>query len=102
MKQNDINAIAEVHRRAFGPDEGPETAQLARDFLSHTDTISISVERDAQIAGNVLFSRFVFADHPQAWMACDLTDGSPDNLGGPPREIPRFMQPHWWDTTGRG
>ena len=173
MKQNDINAIAKVHRRAFGPDEGPETAQLAKDFLSHPDTISISVERDAQIAGNVLFTRFVFAEHPdasccllapfgvlpayqgqgvgrdlmhaaldhlrsvgtdavfvlgvpafyprfgfaptdvqtpypdlltipQAWMACDLTDGSLDNLSGPTLAIPQFMQPHWWDTTGRG
>ena len=102
MKQNDINAIAKVHRRAFGPDEVPETAQPAKGFSAQPDTIPISVERDAQIAGNVLFPRFVFVDHPQARMACDLTGGSPDNLGGPPMAAPQFMQPYWWDTTGRG
>ena len=66
MNQNEIDAIAEVHRRAFGDTEGAEIAQLARDFLDHPDTISISVKRDGQIAGNVLFSPFTFKDHPDA------------------------------------
>ncbi|MEL7281503.1 MAG: N-acetyltransferase [Pseudomonadota bacterium] len=63
MKHNDINAILDVHRLAFGDEEGPETAQLAKDFLDHPDTISISAKRDGKIAGNVLFTPFVFADH---------------------------------------
>lgn len=64
MKQNDIDAILDVHRLAFGDEEGPETAQLAKDLLGHPDTISISAKRDGTIAGNVLFTPFVFADHP--------------------------------------
>lgn len=66
MKNNDINAILEVHRLAFGEDEGPEIAQLAADFLDHPDTISISAERDGKVAGNVLFTPFAFNDHPDA------------------------------------
>ncbi|WP_052254134.1 GNAT family N-acetyltransferase [Leisingera sp. ANG-S5] len=61
-KENIIN----VHRRAFGPDEGPEIAKLAEIFLDHPDTISISVSRDGKTAGNVLFTPFVFEDHPDA------------------------------------
>lgn len=64
MKNTDIDAILEVHRLAFGEGEGPEIAQLAKDFLDRPDTISISAERDGKIAGNVLFTPFVFKDHP--------------------------------------
>ena len=66
MKRNDIDAILEVHRSACGEAEGPETAQLAKDFLDHPDTISISAERDGKIAGNVLLAAFRFVDHPRA------------------------------------
>lgn len=64
MKRTDIDKILEVHRLAFGEAEGAEIAQLAKDFLDHPDTISISAERDGEIAGNVLFTPFVFKDHP--------------------------------------
>ncbi|WP_281995023.1 GNAT family N-acetyltransferase [Ruegeria faecimaris] len=63
-KHAESDAILEVHRLAFGETEGEVTAQLAKDFLSHPDTISISVKRDGQIAGNLLFTPFVFQDHP--------------------------------------
>lgn len=63
MKHNDIEAILDVHRLAFGEEEGPETAQLAKDFLGHPDTISISAERDGKVVGNVLFTSFAFTDH---------------------------------------
>lgn len=64
MKHTDIDAILEVHRSAFGEAEGVEIAQLAKGLLDHPDTISISAERDGKIAGNVLFTPFVFKDHP--------------------------------------
>jgi putative acetyltransferase len=64
MKHTDIDASLEVHRLAFGEVEGAEIAQLAKDFLDHPDTITISAERDGKIAGNVLFTPFVFKDHP--------------------------------------
>ncbi|NVO56242.1 N-acetyltransferase [Rhodobacteraceae bacterium B1Z28] len=63
MTQTDIEAILEVHRLAFGEAEGAEIAQLAKDFLDRPDTISISAKRDGKIAGNVLFTPFVFKDH---------------------------------------
>ncbi len=66
MNHKDIEAITRVHLDAFGKDEGPEVAQLARGFLALADTISISVTRDGKIAGNVLFTPFLFQDHPQA------------------------------------
>ncbi|MEM9633933.1 MAG: N-acetyltransferase [Pseudomonadota bacterium] len=65
MNQVEISSIAEVHRLAFGEAEGDDIAQLARDFLGRSDTISISVMRDGKIAGNVLFTPFVFHDHPE-------------------------------------
>ncbi|WP_170336159.1 GNAT family N-acetyltransferase [Ruegeria arenilitoris] len=64
MHHAEIEAIVEVHRQAFGEAEGAEIAQLARDFLDQSKTISISAERDGKIAGNVLFTPFVFKDHP--------------------------------------
>ncbi|MEP1426898.1 MAG: N-acetyltransferase [Halioglobus sp.] len=64
MKQTDIDAILVVHRLAFGEAEGAEIAQLAKDFLNLPNTITISAERDGKIAGNVLFTPFVFKDCP--------------------------------------
>ncbi|MES0827663.1 GNAT family N-acetyltransferase [Ruegeria sp. SCP11] len=66
MDHAEIEAIVEVHRKAFGETEGEETAQLAKNFLDHPDTISISVKGDGQVAGNVLFTPFVFEEHPDA------------------------------------
>lgn len=64
MNQSERNAIIEVHQLAFGDEEGSEIAQLAEAFLDHPDTISISAKRGGKIAGNVLFTPFVFEDHP--------------------------------------
>ncbi|TQV77701.1 GNAT family N-acetyltransferase [Denitrobaculum tricleocarpae] len=64
MKHEDIDAIAKVHRLAFGPDEGDEIAQLAKDLFDLPGTISISAMRDGQVAGNVMFTPFAFAEHP--------------------------------------
>ncbi len=63
MNQADIDAIIEVHRLAFGKDEGDDIARLAEDFLGLADTISISARRDGKIVGNVLFTPFNFVDH---------------------------------------
>ncbi|MTH95587.1 GNAT family N-acetyltransferase [Roseibium sp. RKSG952] len=65
MNQAEISSIVEVHRLAFGKAEGDDIAQLARDFLDQADTISISAKRDGKIAGNVMFTPFVFRDHPE-------------------------------------
>ncbi|MEW2919753.1 GNAT family N-acetyltransferase [Ruegeria sp. ANG10] len=64
MNQVDIDAIVDVHRKAFEKEEGDDIARLAKDFLDLPDTISISSERDGKIVGNVLFTPFVFSDHP--------------------------------------
>lgn len=65
MKHTDIQAITNIHRKAFGPEEGAEIAQLAARFLALPDTISVSVTRDTVLAGNVLFTPFVFVEHPE-------------------------------------
>ena len=64
MNQKEIDTILEVHRLAFGEKEGEEIAKLAKDFLDQPDTISISATRDGKIAGNVLFTPFVFSRSP--------------------------------------
>lgn len=64
MNQKDIEDILNVHLLAFGDEEGPEIAALARALLALPDTISISAQREGTIAGNVLFTPFVFRDHP--------------------------------------
>ena len=66
MKHDDIDAILHVHRLAFGDEEGPETAQLVKSCLNHPETISVSAERGGKVAGNVLFTPFVFEHHPDA------------------------------------
>lgn len=70
MNQTETKAILDVHLQAFGSGEGPEIARLAKDLLALPDTISISVRRGGTIAGNVLFTPFVFQNHPDA--ACYL------------------------------
>ncbi len=64
MNRSETDAILNLHRLAFGEAEGDEIAQLAEDLLEHPETISISVRRDGQIAGNVMFTPLVFQDHP--------------------------------------
>ena len=66
MHISEIDAIAEVHRQAFGEAEGDDIAGLARSLLTHPDTISVSARRDGAIAGNVLFTTYTFCDHPDA------------------------------------
>lgn len=66
MTNTEKQAILQVHRLAFGDDEGPVIEQLADNFLARPDTISISVSRDDTIAGNVLFTPFAFQDHMDA------------------------------------
>ncbi|MFY2822541.1 GNAT family N-acetyltransferase [Ruegeria sp. MALMAid1280] len=65
MNQVNTDAVIEVHRVAFGTEEGDDIAQLAKDFLVLSDTISISAERDGKTVGNVLFTPFVFSNHPE-------------------------------------
>lgn len=64
MDQMEKESIINVHRLAFGEAEGQEIAKLAARFLDHPDTIPVSVKRGGQIAGNVLFTPFIFQDSP--------------------------------------
>ncbi|MCP9483769.1 N-acetyltransferase [Shimia sp. CNT1-13L.2] len=65
MHQQDIDAIKDVHLKAFGPDEGPDIAALASALLARQDTILISAKRAGKIVGNVLFTPFIFQDQPE-------------------------------------
>lgn len=66
MNHTETAAIVDVHRLAFGKEEGDDIARLAEVFLGLADTISISAKRDGKIVGNVLFTPFNFLDHPDA------------------------------------
>jgi predicted N-acetyltransferase YhbS len=66
MNQTEFDAILDLHLQAFGAGEGPEITRLARSFLALPETISISVRRGGRIAANVLFTPFIFDDHPDA------------------------------------
>lgn len=66
MNDSDTGTIIHIHRQAFGEVEGEEIAQLAKAFLEQTETISVNAKRDGKIVGNVLFTPFVFQDHPDA------------------------------------
>lgn len=57
--------IKNLHLKAFGEEEGPLVAKLAEDFLLRKDSISISIEEDGSIVGNVIFSPFRFEDCPE-------------------------------------
>ncbi|MFA3916207.1 GNAT family N-acetyltransferase [Ruegeria hyattellae] len=173
MNHAEIEPITNVHRLAFGDAEGPEIAKLAESFLALPDTISISAKRAGKIVGNVLFTPFVFQDHPDAkcyllaplgvlpeyqgygvgkevmetsiehlksigtdavfvlgvptfyprfgfvatekqtpfpdlltmpepWMELALKAKSAIPLSGKTIAVEPFMQPHFWDTSGRG
>jgi putative acetyltransferase len=64
MESAEKEIVRDIHFLAFGDEEGEETAELAVAFLSLTETISVSAERDGKIVGNVLFTPFLFKDHP--------------------------------------
>lgn len=64
MKSSEKEIIKNIHFLAFG-EEGKETSELAEAFLAEPDTISISVEREGKMVGNVLFTPFVFEEHPE-------------------------------------
>lgn len=66
MNRSEIEIIKNIHLLAFGEEEGKEVATLAENLLSLPEAISISVTRDEKIVGNVLFTPFVFSDHPEA------------------------------------
>ncbi|MDO6684582.1 MULTISPECIES: GNAT family N-acetyltransferase [unclassified Agarivorans] len=56
--------IINLHRRAFGESEGEQIATLAEELLCLSETISFNIERDNKIVGNILFSQFIFKEHP--------------------------------------
>lgn len=64
MNHSDIDATIEIHRLAFGDAEGDTIAQLAKNLFDHPETISISTKRDGKVVGNVMFSPYIFKDHP--------------------------------------
>lgn len=64
MNTSETEIIKNIHLLAFGEEEGAETADLAESFLALPDTISINAERDGKIVGNIIFTPFLFKDHP--------------------------------------
>lgn len=38
---------------------------------------------------------------PKAWMILELNEGVANELTGRTQAVEPFMQPHWWDTSGR-
>lgn len=64
MNSLEKETIQNIHRLAFGAEEGEETAALAASFLELEETISISAERDGKVVGNVLFTPFFFENYP--------------------------------------
>lgn len=60
-----IEEIKALHLEAFGIEEGPVILKLVEDFLLREDSISISVEGDGKIIGNVIFSPFKLLDYPE-------------------------------------
>ncbi|MGO1120839.1 GNAT family N-acetyltransferase [Rhodovibrionaceae bacterium A322] len=66
MTQPDNNTIIEIHRLAFGTEEGEAIAALTGELLALPQTLSFSTQRDGQWAGNLLFTPFVFDAQPEA------------------------------------
>ena len=58
MKHNDINAILDVHRLAFGDEEGPKRRSLRKTSSAILTPFRSVSERDGKVAGNVLFTPF--------------------------------------------
>ncbi|WP_420548427.1 GNAT family N-acetyltransferase [Curvivirga sp.] len=67
MKHNneDIQTLQNLHLLAFGEEEGPIISDLVKEFLLQPDTISISIERDNMVAGNIIFTPFQMKEHPE-------------------------------------
>ena len=56
---DELKAIQQVHRAAFGADEGPTIVELVADMLSDASAeplLSLVAERDQQLIGSVLFT----------------------------------------------
>lgn len=64
MNNSAIDIIKDVHLLAFEKEEGKAVAELVIAFFLHPETISINATRDEKIVGNVLFTPFIFKDHP--------------------------------------
>ncbi|TKG92014.1 N-acetyltransferase [Puteibacter caeruleilacunae] len=56
--------IQELHLQAFGKEEGPLIHGLVGDMLAEQETISINIEKEDKIVGNVLFTPFKLNEHP--------------------------------------
>lgn len=173
MSSSNHEIIKNIHLLAFGETEGKETSELAEAFLGLPDTVSISAEREGKVVGNVLFTTFVFEEHPdkkcfllapigvlpayqrgfgvgkelmqkgieylksigtdaifvlgvptyyprygfeltnkqtpypdlltmpEAWMVLELNTGVVSTLSGKTKAVEPFMNPVFWDTSGR-
>ncbi|MTI11171.1 GNAT family N-acetyltransferase [Curvivirga aplysinae] len=60
----DIQMLQNLHLLAFGEEEGPIISDLVKEFLLLPETISISIERDNKVAGNIIFTPFQIKGHP--------------------------------------
>jgi len=55
--------IQDLHLQAFGKEEGPLIYDMVGDMLSDPETISINLEQEGRVVGNVLFTPFKLNDH---------------------------------------
>lgn len=64
MKTDTKHQIADLHRLAFGPSEGPAIADLVIEMLDDPETLSIDAMKDGRLVGNVVFTPFFLDAHP--------------------------------------
>ena len=56
--------IQELHLQAFGKEEGPIIFNMVGEMLCEPETISINIEREDRVVGNIIFTPFKLNDHP--------------------------------------
>lgn len=56
--------VLDLHMQAFGEEEGPMISILVEEMLSEPGTISINIEEEDRIVGNIIFTPFKLDDYP--------------------------------------
>ena len=65
ITNNEKREIKQLHLKAFGKEEGPVIRDLVDDMLEEQETISINIEIDDKLVGNVLFTPFKLNENPE-------------------------------------
>lgn len=63
ITEHEKQEIQNLHLQAFGKEEGPLIYDLVGNMLTEPETISINIEIEGTITGNVLFSPFKLNEH---------------------------------------